>query len=395
MFRSFARLGGGGRGALPPQHSSSVLFFSSSADKDSLHPVIDVSPILTPNHRDRERAVEQIGKALRIRGYFYAQNVSVLSEDYIKSVYGYSELIHNLPVDVKRQYSQRDGHGAYSGLDIGQAELAYDPSTISSVRAWDYSRTRFTLKKSDAPQQNRYPSADLVKPSYVDFLDDLYERQNVLGQALMVAFAECLELPERTFVDMFTGLRGKNAKDTEVGGEEEEEEEEEDAGDFGTIRLLSYPEMHESEVRTANMGISAHTDFEAFTLMHQDAPGLQFIPMSGKGWVDAPVRPGEFVVIVGDVLERFTNGVLKATPHRVVLTPHHRQSIIRFNAVTAGTLIAPFPQFVDEKRGMPSRYSPVTMRTHMETTMRNLEQGLGAWDNDKQVSLTATYDYSR
>ena len=35
------------------------------------------------------------------------------------------------------------------------------------------------------------------------------------------------------------------------------------------------------------------------------------------------------------------------------------------------------------------------MRTHMETTMRNLEQGLGAWDNDKQVSLTATYDYSR
>lgn len=35
-------------------------------------------------------------------------------------------------------------------------------------------------------------------------------------------------------------------------------------------------------------------------------------------WEDAPVRPSEFVVIIGDVLERMTNGVLRATPHRVL-----------------------------------------------------------------------------
>lgn len=341
----------------------------------------------------------RIGQALRARGYFYAQNVSVLSEEYINSVYDYSRRIHSLPANVKRQFSQRNGHGAYSGLDIGQAELAYDPNTISSVRAWDYSRTRFTLKKSDEPQQNRYPETDLIEPSYVDFMDDLYERQNVLGHALMVAFAESLGLAGHTFADMFTGLR--NNSGVEEAGMNQMEQEmgkkmaEEDSGDFGTIRLLSYPEINESDAKEANMGISAHTDFEAFTLMHQDAPGLQFIPASGEGWIDAPVRPGEFVVIIGDVLERFTNGLLRATPHRVILTPHHRQSIIRFNAVTADTLIAPLPEFVDEGRGEPSKYSPVTMRTHMETTMRNLELGLGAWDHDEQVSLTATYDYSR
>ena len=115
---------------------------------------------------------------------------------------------------------------------------------------------------------------------------------------------------------------------------------------------------------------------------------------NGKEWIDAPIRQEEFVVIIGDVLERFTNGTLKATPHRVVLTSHHRQSIIRFNAVTADTLIAPLPQFVDEEGGNPSRYSPVTMKTHMETTMLNLERGLGAWDHDGNVSLTATYHYT-
>merc|ERR1719221_2176034 len=136
----------------------------------------------------------------------------------------------------------------------------------------------------------------------------------------MGAFAECLGLPSRTFQDMFVDDAG---------------------GDFGTIRLLSYPGQSAEQAERANVGISAHTDFEAFTLMHQDAPGLQFIPASGEGWVDAPVRPGEFVVIVGDVLERFTNGVLRATPHRVQLTPHPRKSIIRFNAVAPETVIEP------------------------------------------------------
>ena len=284
--------------------------------------------------------------------------------------YGYLGKLHNLPKEIKQQYSQRDGHGAYSGADIGQAELAYDPTTSASVRAWDYSRTRFTLKQGDEDGGgNRYPGIDVVEPDYTKFVDDLYERQDVLGTALMIAMAECLHLPPSTFSDMFRG------------------------GDFGTIRLLSYPETDGETAEAANIGISAHTDFEAFTLMHQDAAGLQFVPAeSSTGeWIDAPVFKGSFVVIVGDVLERMTNGVLKATPHRVVTTSHRRQSIIRFNAVTAETIVAPLDSFITKDR--PSSYSSVTMKTHMETTMKNLELGLGAWDEKTQQSLTASYLY--
>ena len=284
--------------------------------------------------------------------------------------YEYLGKLHNLPKEIKQQYSQRDGHGAYSGADIGQAELAYDPTTSASVRAWDYSRTRFTLKQGDEDGGgNRYPGIDVVEPDYTKFVDDLYERQDVLGTALMIAMAECLHLPPSTFSDMFRG------------------------GDFGTIRLLSYPETDGETAEAANIGISAHTDFEAFTLMHQDAAGLQFVPAeSSTGeWIDAPVFKGSFVVIVGDVLERMTNGVLKATPHRVVTTSHRRQSIIRFNAVTAETIVAPLDSFITKDR--PSSYSSVTMKTHMETTMKNLELGLGAWDEKTQQSLTASYLY--
>ena len=82
------------------------------------------------------------------------------------------------------------------------------------------------------------------------------------------------------------------------------------------------------------------------------------MPRQAEGvleWVDAPVRPGEFVVIVGDVLERFTNGTWRATPHRVLQTDAPRSSIIRFNAVAPQTVVQPLPHFVSDAR--PPLYS--------------------------------------
>ncbi len=41
--------------------------------------------------------------------------------------------------------------------------------------------------------------------------------------------------------------------------------------------------------------------------------------MTDKGdWIDAPRLPGTFVVNVGDILHRWSNGRLKSTPHRVI-----------------------------------------------------------------------------
>lgn len=110
--------------------------------------------------------------------------------------------------------------------------------TTSSVRSWDYSRSRSCEGKG-----NQYPAKDIVSKSFEVFLDDLYERQNALGSALMTAFAEMLDLPSDTFNKHYT------------------------AGDLGTIRLLFYPGMENNSQEIVDDGISAHTDFEAFTLV--------------------------------------------------------------------------------------------------------------------------------
>mmetsp|Transcript_13182 Transcript_13182/g.15391 ORF Transcript_13182/g.15391 Transcript_13182/m.15391 type:complete len:349 (-) Transcript_13182:32-1078(-) len=334
---------------------------ANSLDANQKHPIIDCSALISQQFKgdEKQQILNQILEAVQKRGYFYAKGVPSMPDAYIKSVHQYLKEVHSLPVEVKKNFVKPNG--TYTGLDLGKeyAEHDYVQGTTSSVRSWDYSRSRSCEGKG-----NQYPAKDIVSKSFEVFLDDLYERQNALGSALMTAFAEMLDLPSDTFNKHYT------------------------AGDLGTIRLLFYPGMENNSQEIVDDGISAHTDFEAFTLMHQDAPGLQFMSPESGEWIDAPVREGEFVVILGDVMERFTNGVLKATPHRVVKTRHSRSSIIRFNAVEEDTLIAPL-----EKFGTPL-YTPVTMKEHMETTMRNLELGHGAWDPIKKCSKTATYVYS-
>ena len=131
-----------------------------------------------------------------------------------------------------------------------------------------------------------------------------------------------------------------------------------------------------------------------FTLMHQDAPGLQIVPMHGQGWIDLPVRPAEFVIIVGDMLERYTNGRLRATPHRVQLTPWPRNSIIRFTAVNGSTIVAPLPAFVPD--GIEPLYTPVSQVQHVVSSLQAVYDGTGSWDANAPPqgrSLSASREY--
>jgi isopenicillin N synthase-like dioxygenase len=318
----------------------------------------------------------------------------------------------------------------------------YEAGVEASVRGWDYSRASFSLAPSSPSSSSsssssshsgdgggddggattatggddpRYPGADEIDPPFASVLDECYARQDELARVLLRGFEDALRLPPRTLVGMF------DAGD----------------GDFGTIRLRHSPGSGSDDDdgdgaggggggegadgatgKTASVGIGAHTDFECFTLMHQTAPGLQILPRIPPGgdrdgdgghhsqeWMDMPVRQSEFVVIIGDMLERLTNGALLATPHRVVFQTKTtttssssssrcsppRDSIVRFNAFSPSTLIAPMRPFVTENR--PAAYSAVTMETHVNVTMRDLEDGRGSWDADRRMSTSAVRDY--
>ena len=82
------------------------------------------------------------------------------------------------------------------------------------------------------------------------------------------------------------------------------------------LRMTHYP--YQEALADDEFGIAPHTDTSFLTLLApNDVPGLSIRTQSGN-WIDAPVVPGAFVVNGGQMLQRWTNDVFLATPHRAV-----------------------------------------------------------------------------
>ena len=83
------------------------------------------------------------------------------------------------------------------------------------------------------------------------------------------------------------------------------------------LRLLHYPSLPKSSPQDL-YGSAPHTDFGCLTILAQDnIGGLQVQSPEGV-WLDVPKLENSFVVNVGDMLHRMTNGLLRSTPHRVI-----------------------------------------------------------------------------
>ncbi|PTX56519.1 isopenicillin N synthase-like dioxygenase [Litoreibacter ponti] len=79
-----------------------------------------------------------------------------------------------------------------------------------------------------------------------------------------------------------------------------------------------------------DFGIATHTDYGCLTLLATDgSPGLE-VRKRGGGWIPVSAPPGEFVINFGEMIEMWTNGAVRATPHRVVGGDAERLSIPLF-----------------------------------------------------------------
>lgn len=128
------------------------------------------------------------------------------------------------------------------------------------------------------------------------------------------------------------------------------------------LRLLHYVRQEQTaDHRSVNMG--SHTDYECLTLLHTRNEGLQVMTQDDR-WIDVPVDPSVLVVNIGDMLEAWSNGLLRSTPHRVLNHSPERFSLPYFVATNHDTLIKPFAQLVSAKR--KTKYEPFPAGAHLE-----------------------------
>jgi isopenicillin N synthase-like dioxygenase len=134
-----------------------------------------------------------------------------------------------------------------------------------------------------------------------------------------------------------------------------------------TVRLLHYPPLPDAPA-PGQLRAGAHTDFGGMNLLFQgDEGGLEVQAPDGT-WIPAPALSGAAIVNTGDLIERWTNGLFRSSPHRVVnpvgpAAARDRYSAVLFHGPNADAVIACLEPCQSPER--PPRYPPITAGEHV------------------------------
>ena len=142
------------------------------------------------------------------------------------------------------------------------------------------------------------------------------------------------------------------------------------------LRLLHYPAMQVQQ-DTGNDKLrsrgAVHTDYGTITLLIQDDVGGLRVKCRDDTWVNVHPVPDAVVVNVGDMLQRWTNGVLVANEHQVVEVSTSstyipdRYSIAFFCNANKGTTIECLDVCVSDDR--PPKYDAVNAHDYLTSRL--------------------------
>ncbi|KAG0463983.1 hypothetical protein HPP92_020052 [Vanilla planifolia] len=153
---------------------------------------------------------------------------------------------------------------------------------------------------------------------------------------------------------------------------------------IATLRLLHY----EDKVSDPAMGIygcGAHSDFGFLTLLAtDDVMGLQICKDKDarpRIWEYVPPLKGAFVVNLGDMLERWSNGVFRSTLHRVIGHGQERYSIVYFVEPSHECIVECLPSCTSEVN--PPKYSPIICSTYLSQRYRETHLYLDSYHRNE------------
>lgn len=299
-------------------------------------PLIDISDLRRGDAARKRRIASELGEAAREIGFFRIHHHGI-DPNLIEATYRIAQQFFALPDPAKQRYyiGRSPNHRGY----VPFTEKGDYPDEVHrNYEAFDLGL--------DLPQDDPdFLSGNLVLgpnvwpdlAGFKEIVSRYYTEIAALGRLVCGALESYLGLPPGALTDHMSRP-------------------------ISQLRLLHYVRASQTaDRRSVNMG--AHTDYECLTLLHTRNEGLQVMTQDDR-WIDVPVDHSAYVVNIGDMLEAWSNGILKSTPHRVVNLNPERFSMPYFVAANHDTLIRPFPRLV--RIGEQPKYEPFLAGAHLE-----------------------------
>jgi isopenicillin N synthase-like dioxygenase len=278
-------------------------------------PRIDAAALLDPQHPDHATARELVLIGAADIGFLSVHNTPIAASEVTDVIEVYRRFFH-LPSAQKSAFDMA-ATGSNRGWGAPGSEQVDPNANPDYKQVFDCG---FEIDPSD-------PVAKLGLPSYApniwpdtpsDFanvLRNYYARATAFALDLLCAIASAAGEDGAFFRDKF-------------------------ARPMALLRGNFYP-TRPAWATDKDFGIATHTDYGCLTLLATDgSPGLE-VRKRGGGWIPLSAPPGEFIINFGEMLDMWTAGRIKATPHRVIGTDAERISVPLFFNPSHDVNVAP------------------------------------------------------
>ncbi|HEY2617942.1 MAG TPA: 2OG-Fe(II) oxygenase family protein [Acetobacteraceae bacterium] len=305
-------------------------------------PVIDVADYLSGRPGALQATAGQVHDALTTVGFLVLTGHDV-PQPLMARTFGEAKRLHELPMADKLALRLNEHNNGYMAM----GRYAVWTSDVNRNDKPDLNEA-FFIKRERSPDDplrrsgrrfvgaNVWPDRGML-PEFRRRALDYADTMDAFARRMLPAVAVALDLPPDWFDEAFRQSQF-------------------------TLRLSHYPPV---PAAANQFGIAPHTDSSFMTFLAQtEVPGLQVRMASGE-WLDVPFIPGSFAVNSGDMMQRWTNGRFKSTPHRA-LPPVgcHRYAIPFFLGPRFDQVIACLPTCRGPDN--PPRWEPITYSAWQE-----------------------------
>ncbi|KAH6663733.1 hypothetical protein B0J14DRAFT_661933 [Halenospora varia] len=259
-------------------------------------PLVDFSKYLHGAPMEQDECIQTIMSGFTTSGFLYLTNSGISVEE-LDSVFAESKAYFDQPVSEKAKFPNDNPHvnRGYSGMGVEKVSNVFDPNGIDQLRKQEPD-VKESLEIGSEP--GHYPVKNDVNvwpsslPGFKEKMSWFYKRCDDLHQDLLEAIALGLGIKK----DFFRGIKN---------------------GDH-VLRLLHYPSVEKSYMeKEGAVRIGSHTDYGTVTLLFQDGTGGLQVQYPDGNFYDVDPVPGAIVINCCDLLQIWTNDVLKSTHHRV------------------------------------------------------------------------------